>query len=162
MGNAFVHKARPQVSAAVHGLAPPSLSAKTHRQVNDVLHSPGKPLDSETRAYMEPRFRYDFSKVRVHADAKPTALAASNPGDRSGQKADHVAAQVMCRSVPANPAAGGYEPLVQREAADRVGAETVPQMVHEVLRSPGQPLASATRVHGAALRLRLQQSAYTR
>lgn len=36
--------------------------------VHEVLSSPGQPLDSATRAYMEPRFGYDFSRVRVHAD----------------------------------------------------------------------------------------------
>jgi len=38
--------------------------------VKDVLRSPGKPLDPATRAYMEPRFGYDFSHVRVHKDTK--------------------------------------------------------------------------------------------
>lgn len=38
--------------------------------VRDVLRSPGKPLDTDTRAYMEPRFGYDFSRVRVHTDTK--------------------------------------------------------------------------------------------
>lgn len=34
--------------------------------VHEVLRAPGKPLDAETRAFMEPRFAYDFSRVRVH------------------------------------------------------------------------------------------------
>lgn len=38
--------------------------------VLDVLHSPGRPLDAATRSFMEPRFGYDFSQVRIHADAK--------------------------------------------------------------------------------------------
>ncbi len=38
--------------------------------VHEVLRSPGQPLDATTRAFMEPRFGHDFSKVRVHADAK--------------------------------------------------------------------------------------------
>jgi hypothetical protein len=38
--------------------------------VHDVLHSPGQPLDAQTRAFMEPRFGRDFSNVRVHTDAK--------------------------------------------------------------------------------------------
>jgi hypothetical protein len=37
--------------------------------VQDVLNSHGQPLDSATRAYMEPRFGYDFSSVRVHSGA---------------------------------------------------------------------------------------------
>lgn len=42
--------------------------------VNEVLNSPGQPLDMETRIFFEPRFEHDFSKVRVHAD---TAAAES-------------------------------------------------------------------------------------
>jgi len=38
--------------------------------VHDVLSSPGQPLDAGTRAFMEPRFRHDFSQVRVHTDAR--------------------------------------------------------------------------------------------
>jgi LysM repeat protein len=38
--------------------------------VHDVLRSPGQPLDAATRAFMEPRFGHDFSKVRVHADGR--------------------------------------------------------------------------------------------
>jgi hypothetical protein len=36
--------------------------------VREVLRSPGQPLDAETRAFMEPRFGHDFSRVRVHTD----------------------------------------------------------------------------------------------
>lgn len=36
--------------------------------VNEVLRSPGRPLNRETRAFMEPRFGHDFSQVRVHTD----------------------------------------------------------------------------------------------
>jgi hypothetical protein len=43
--------------------------------VHDVLASPGKPLDSGTRAYFEPRFGHDFGNVRVHADTKATESA---------------------------------------------------------------------------------------
>jgi hypothetical protein len=38
--------------------------------VHEVLRSPGQPLDGTTRAFMEPRFGHDFSRVRVHTDAK--------------------------------------------------------------------------------------------
>lgn len=33
-----------------------------------VLRAPGQPLDAATRAYFEPRFGHDFSRVRVHTD----------------------------------------------------------------------------------------------
>src|SRR5437868_7786542 len=38
--------------------------------VHNVLRSPGQPLESGTRAFMEPRFGRDFSQVRVHTDAQ--------------------------------------------------------------------------------------------
>jgi len=37
--------------------------------VHEVLRSPGQPLDAATRAFMEPRFGHDFSRIRVHKDA---------------------------------------------------------------------------------------------
>jgi hypothetical protein len=37
--------------------------------VQAVLRSPGRPLDAAARAFMEPRFGHDFSRVRVHAGA---------------------------------------------------------------------------------------------
>ena len=38
--------------------------------VHEVLRSPSRPLDAETRTFMKPRFGHDFSNVRVHADAR--------------------------------------------------------------------------------------------
>jgi hypothetical protein len=49
--------------------APPS--------VHEVLRSSGEPLDSPTRAFFEPRFGHDFSRVRVHADAEAATSAAA-------------------------------------------------------------------------------------
>src|ERR1700687_3026521 len=43
--------------------------------VNDVLNSPGQPLDAGTRASMESHFDHDFSNVQVHTDAKAAESA---------------------------------------------------------------------------------------
>ncbi len=43
--------------------------------VHEVLRSPGQPLDSQTRNFMEAGFGHNFSKVRIHADAKAGASA---------------------------------------------------------------------------------------
>jgi hypothetical protein len=43
--------------------------------VHDVLNSPGQPLDSATRAFMEPRFGHDFGHVRVHTDVRAAESA---------------------------------------------------------------------------------------
>ena len=45
--------------------------------VQDVLRSPGRSLDSATRAFMEPRFGFDFSEVRVHDGAQAVESAKS-------------------------------------------------------------------------------------
>src|SRR5260370_5317480 len=37
--------------------------------VHQVLRSPGQPLETVTRAFMEPRFGHDLSNIRMHADA---------------------------------------------------------------------------------------------
>jgi hypothetical protein len=48
-------------------LAPPIVDA--------VLQSPGRPLDAQTRAFMEPRFGYSLADVRVHDDARAAESA---------------------------------------------------------------------------------------
>jgi hypothetical protein len=37
----------------------------------------GQPLDAATRTFMEPRFGFDFSRVRIHADAAAAHAAES-------------------------------------------------------------------------------------
>ena len=37
--------------------------------VHSVVGNGGQPLDAATRAFMEPRFGFDFSRVRIHTDA---------------------------------------------------------------------------------------------
>lgn len=43
--------------------------------VRGTLSSSGRPLDAETRRYMESRIGFDFSKVRLHTDASAAASA---------------------------------------------------------------------------------------
>jgi hypothetical protein len=47
--------------------------------VHEVLRSTGQPLDASTRAFMEPRFGYDFRRVQIH-DAE--AFAGGQEGVR--------------------------------------------------------------------------------
>jgi Domain of unknown function (DUF4157) len=46
-------------------------------RVQEVLRSPGQPLDPATRAFMEPHFHRSFSHVCVHADGKAAESARS-------------------------------------------------------------------------------------
>jgi hypothetical protein len=49
--------------------------ARAPRIVHEVLRASGKPLDRATRAFFEPRFGHDFSRVRVHTDGQAAASA---------------------------------------------------------------------------------------
>jgi hypothetical protein len=52
--------------------------------VHDVLRSSGRLLDSAARAFFEPRFGYDFDRVRVHSGSEAAASA------RAFTVGDHV------------------------------------------------------------------------
>jgi Domain of unknown function (DUF4157) len=43
--------------------------------IDEVVSSPGQPLDTVTRSFIEPRFGHDFSEVRVHTDGKAAESA---------------------------------------------------------------------------------------
>ena len=43
--------------------------------IAEIIHSPGHPLDAETKVLMEPRFGRDFSQVRIHTDSQATGSA---------------------------------------------------------------------------------------
>jgi hypothetical protein len=49
--------------------------------VHDVLRSPGQPLENRARAFFEPRFGADFSKIRVHSDPKASESARAVRAD---------------------------------------------------------------------------------
>jgi hypothetical protein len=66
--------------------------------VNNVLRSTGQPLDPPARAWMEPRFGHDFSRVRIHTD------------DRSAESARAVNAQAYTVGQDVIFGAGNYAP----------------------------------------------------
>lgn len=66
--------------------------------VHDVLRSPGQPLEPGTRAFFEPRFGHDFSRVQVHVDSQAT---------QSAQAVDSLAYTVG-RNIVFGP--GAYRP----------------------------------------------------
>jgi Domain of unknown function (DUF4157)/Protein of unknown function (DUF2778) len=72
--------------------------------VHNVLRSPGSPLDSATRTFLEPRFGRDFSHVRVHADG-----TAARSADAVSARAYTVGRDVVLGSEYAS--AGSRERL---------------------------------------------------
>jgi hypothetical protein len=53
----------------------PGISMPERTKVARVLQAPGQQLDSASRAYWEPQFAHDFSRVRVHTDAQAAEAA---------------------------------------------------------------------------------------
>ncbi|MEH6413429.1 DUF4157 domain-containing protein [Pseudomonas sp. CGJS7] len=82
---AGVHRAPLQDHASAIGIAAPSIQRKdggpenADPQVEAEIRSSlggGSPLPMKLRKFMEPRFRADFSGVRIHTDGKSAKLAA--------------------------------------------------------------------------------------
>jgi|GEM_PF-3901888 len=78
--------------------------------VYDVLNSSGAPLDAETRAFMEPRFGHDFSRVPTHTFQPapiPTRLTIGAPHDVFEQEAERIAQRVV--GQPPAPRAPAFD-----------------------------------------------------
>lgn len=62
--------------AGRHSESMPASSSSIRASINpQVAQQGGAPLPATTRAFFEPRFGFDFSKVRVHADTEAEAAA---------------------------------------------------------------------------------------
>jgi hypothetical protein len=93
--------------------------------LHKVLHTPGQPLDAAMRAYFEPRFRRDFSLIRVHTDE-----AAA----RSAQAVD-ARAYTVGRDLVFGP--GTYQPAT--ESGRRLIAH---ELTHAVQQTQGSAVAT--------------------
>lgn len=80
--------------------------------VHDVLASSGAPLDSATRAFMEPRFGHSFADVRVHTDSRAAQSAAA-----VGALAYTVGRDVAFASGRYSPGSGDGRRLLAHELA---------------------------------------------
>ncbi len=92
--------------------APPSTlgsqSSAAPLIVHEVLRSPGRPLDAETRAFMEPRFGYDLSKVRPHA-SESTHSGGDLQIGAADDPAEHAADAVASRIAEISPDGGSLQ-----------------------------------------------------
>jgi uncharacterized protein DUF4157 len=96
--------------------------------VGEVTRSSGAALDRSTRQFMEPRFGYDFSQVRVHTDAA------------AQQSARDVRARAYTVGRDIVFAAGQYAP--QTEGGQRLLAH---ELTHVAQQSAGQSTAMIQR-----------------
>lgn len=118
--------------------------------VHDTLRSPGRPLGSATRAFMEPRFGRDFSDVRVHTGSLAARSAADvgahaytvgrdvvfgagqyAPGTRAG---DSLLAHELVHTVQQEHSRSPS--VVQREPDAEAKAERTPASRVVVIGSP--------------------------
>ena len=126
----------------------PTLSSRIQN-----LRGGGQPLPESVRAYFEPRFGYDFSRVSVHSTGPgmiQTKLKINEPGDPYEQEADWLAEQVMRMEEPEvqrqPDEEEGEEILQPKELPDRSN-EVTPALSSSIqsLRGGGQPLSENDR-----------------
>jgi hypothetical protein len=67
--------------------------------VHEVLRSPGQPLDAAARAFMEPRFGYDFSRVPAQGGSLLCKLSIGAPDTAYEHEAERAASTVMHAQV---------------------------------------------------------------
>ncbi len=116
----------PGTSEAAAGEAPPI--------VHEVLRSPGQPLDTEVQTFMEPRFGHDFTKVRVHADAKAAASARAIDAQAYTVGFDLVFAEGRYRYAPTT---GRGRLLLAHELAHVVQQSAAPAQANQLQRQDG-------------------------
>jgi hypothetical protein len=126
--------------------------------VDEVLRSPGQALDQQSRAFMEPRFGFDFSQVRVHADARAAESAeallaraytvgrhivmgaASGTADGAGRNS------LMAHELTHVVQQSGGSVLLQRSPAPK--AANQPQQDVSMAKRRGSSMAARIRHHG--------------
>jgi Domain of unknown function (DUF4157) len=134
-------------AAQVHGVAKPVLG-RGLPQVR-AFAAPAQVTDGEQRRV--PPAGFSFAKLSIQPK-----LPVSQPGDALEQEADRVADRVMRMPDPAATVGVLQRQCatceeeegeqVQRKAdGGAIEERAVPPIVHEVLRTPGQPLDAATR-----------------
>lgn len=139
--------------------------------VNEVLRSPGQPLDPEVRAFMELRLGHDLSQVRVHTDTKANESARAinalsytvgrdvvfgegqyTPGTVAGRRllAHELAHTIQQTSIPRFSWASPQRPLASirlgpiNGAAETEAQSDARQVVNEPGSSPVWPHAAFT------------------
>lgn len=118
--------------------------------VYEVLRSPGQPLDATTRPFMEHRFEYDFSDVRVHTDAR-----AAESAQALNARAYTVGQNVVLGAGQYAPQSEGGRHLLAHELTHVVQQNGVPLRTRATLALSDdtyeQEAAQIAEQHGAAV-----------
>lgn len=101
--------------------------------VHEVLRSAGQPLDRATRAFFEPRFGHDFSRVRVHTDDK-----AADSARAVNALAYTVGHQLVFDSGRFDPRSDTGRKLIAHELAHVIQQSPLQYSPSALLVTPGQ------------------------
>jgi len=99
--------------------------------VSEVLNTSGHALDPATRAYMEPRFGYDFSNVRVHSDELASASTRAVQA-----RAYTVGRHIVFSNREPSPQTPAAWPLMAHELAHVIQQQSAWGRLPFVMRAP--------------------------
>ncbi|WP_168787964.1 eCIS core domain-containing protein [Paraburkholderia aromaticivorans] len=135
------------------------------RAVHEALHGPSRPLDRSARAFFEPRFRHDFSLVRVHSD-----IQAADSARTVGARAYTVGRDIVFGAREYDPSSSRGARLLAHELTHVVqqagatspmrrtgalgGLSSVPQRLQRLGANPGCTAAQGQTIHGAIFNAR--------
>ncbi len=71
----YLQRKIPDAVPSLFAPAPAQDATPLRSSVEEVLRTPGQPLDPATRAALEPKFGHDFSQVRIYANEQAAASA---------------------------------------------------------------------------------------
>ena len=108
--------------------------------VHNVLRSPGQPLDTATRAFMEPRFGHDFRRIRVHPEPGP-ATRIVPASDGSEMEAERLSDSIV-RGKAASTAFDFSRIRIHADSAAGDSARAIDSLAytagHHIVFGPGQ------------------------
>ena len=102
--------------------------------VHEVLRSPGRPLDLATRAFFEPRFGYDFGRVRVHTGRKAAAVTQA-----VGARAFSVGKDIVFGPGEYAPGIPRGQRLLAHELTHTLQQRSSSSEVPQILRQVAEP-----------------------
>jgi len=107
--------------------------------VHDVLRSPGQPLDTAMRGFMEARFGHDFSRVQVHTD--PRAAESARAVNAAAYTVDH---DIVFGAGQYQPSTSAGKLLLAHELTHVVQQRGSGDLVHRQAEEPATSRGSTT------------------
>lgn len=101
------------------------VTSKSPSHVRDAISSGAQPLDLEARNFFEPRFGYDLSNIRIHADS-----TAGRSAQRIDAKAYTLGNDIVFAAGEYNPETQSGKELIAHELAHTIQAKHSSGNIH--------------------------------